>query len=429
MWRESGALLADVLIEGGRVAAVEGGLKPRDGDEVIDASGLDVFPGFLDIHVHAGDRIGPYELADSWASAAQLALRNGVTTLFGFVTQQPGETLTEALHRCRARSAGAACEVRFHLTPTRWPWDWSEIETLMGDGFRTFKLYTTYRDAGLFTPYDRLAEAMGQLAPRGGRVLVHCEDEATLAEAARCAVNFRDPFSHALLRPPAAEVAAVRRVVDLAHRTGCPTHVVHVSTAEGASVVAAARAAGAPVSCETAPHYLLLSDDCLRHGDGHRFLCTPPLRGEAVREALVEQVLAGAVDCLATDHCPFRRDDKDAGRGDIRAVPNGLPGVGALVPLTFEALVMRYGMPVARWAAALTCAPARVVGLDGELGVVQPGARGDLVLLARTGPPQPVQASLADVYDPYRGASTSVSVRWVIREGRVVLRPGARHAP
>lgn len=429
VWGETGPQDADVLIEDGRIAAVGKGLAPRADTDVLDARGLDVLPGFMDIHVHASDRIGRFTLADTWQSAARAALPTGVTTLFGFATQRPGETLLETVARCRRRAVGAGCEVWFHLTPTCWPWPWGEVERLLARGVRTFKLYTTYREAGLCTSYERLAEVMRRLAPLGGRLLVHCEDEAVLATAAVNGADLGDPFTHARQRPPAAEVEAIRRVTELAGSTGCPTHVVHVSTAEGASLVAAARSAGAPVSCETAPHYLVLSDEWLRRDDGHRFLCTPPLRAEAIREALVERVLAGAVDCLATDHCAFRRADKDVGRGDIRAVPNGLPGVGALVPLTYDVLVERHGVAVGAWAALLSAGPARAVGLAGERGTIRPGARGDLVLLARAAQPQPVRASLAPVHDPYSQAASWLSVRWVVHDGRVVVRPAMSNEP
>lgn len=424
VWSESGPMRADVLIEGGRIAAVGEALSPRGDAEVIDASDLDVLPGFIDIHVHAGDRIGPYELADSWASASEIALRNGITTLFGFVTQGPDETLGEAVDRCRARAAGAACEVRFHLTPTRWPWDWSEIETLIGRGFRTFKLYTTYREAGLFTPYDRLEGVMLRLAGLGGRLLVHCEDEETLAAASSGAVDYHDPFSHTLLRPPAAEVAAVRRVIELARRTGCPTHVVHVSTAEAAATVAAARAAGAPVSCETAPHYLLFDEGRLRAPDGHRFLCTPPLRDEATRRALERHALAGSFDLFATDHCAFFRRDKDRWSDDFRVVPNGLAGLGALVPSVWDLLVVRHRLPVGEMAARLAAGPARLTGLVPRKGTIRPGADADVVVIGHGTQPRPVTATLADSYNPFDDCTTTVDVRWVIRGGVVRIARG-----
>ncbi len=425
MWCEEGPRHAEVLLEGGRIAAIGASLAAGRGARILDAQGLEVMPAYLDLHVHAADRIGPYELADSWETVARAALATGVTTLFGFVTQAPGESLAAAVARCRARAVGAPCDVRFHLTPTGWPWPWGEVEELMAHGFTTFKLYTTYREAGLYTSYDRLAEVMEWLAPRGGRLLVHCEDEGVLAAAGQRPADPADPVAHALWRPPEAEVEAIRRVVALAAATACPTHIVHVSTGDGAQLVAAARRAGAPVTCETAPHYLCFSDAALRRPDGHRFLCTPPLRPEEVRQGLVAAAVAGQVHVFATDHCAFRRVDKDGQERDARKVPRGVAGAGALVPVTYELLVARRGLPLGSWLEALATTPARVAGLYPRRGVIREGAEADLVVLAPSAAPVPVRATRADAYDPYGGMEVGLAVRWVVREGRVVLGPEA----
>ena len=419
VWVEGGPVRADVRVEGGRIAAVGEGLGCPPGGEVLDVSSLDVLPAFADLHVHAGDRIGRFELADSWGSASQVAVATGITTLFGFATQAPGETLSETLKRCQRRAEGALCQVCFHLTPTTWPWDWEEVAATVAQGVRTFKLYTTYREAGLYTPYRRFAVVMRRLVRLGGRLLVHCEDEGVLAAAATGAVDPSDPFSHTWRRPAAVEVEGIRRIVALARETGCPTHVVHVSTAAGVRLVAAARASGAPVTCETAPHYLLLDQERLRGAGGHRFLCTPPLRDEATRHELEQLAAAGAVDLFATDHCAFSRQDKDAG-GELAAVPQGLPGLGGLVPLSYELFVVRHRWTLGELAEKLAAAPARLAGLYPRKGCIRAGADADLVVLTTSPTPRPVRTTVADSYDPFAGWSSTLDVRWVLRGGVVV---------
>ena len=288
MWTPDGARRADVLVEDGRIAAVAKEVPRRDAGEVIDAAGMHVVPGFIDVHVHVDDRVGSYELADDFASGTEVAVRNGITTVFAFATQRPGETLEQCVGRYRERAAGMChCDVGLHLTPTAWTWDWDAIERLAAGGVRTLKLYTTYREAGLFTDWERLEDVMRGLAAMDLGLLLHCEDDDVLAAAAARSAEAdpSDPFSHAIARPEAAEVEAIRRAVDLAERTGCRLHVVHVSTARGAEMIVAARRRGAPVTCETCPQYLLLSDARLRGEGGHRFLCSPPLRDAATRAA------------------------------------------------------------------------------------------------------------------------------------------------
>ena len=141
----------DLLLEGGRVAAAGRGLGPAD--RVVDAAGCFVLPGLVDFHVHVGDRIGRFELADDYESGTRVAVKNGVTTICAFVTQGPGQSLGEALRAARARAEGRChADVAWHLTPTRFEAaDWKEMEELVRAGHRTFKLYTTYRAAGLFS--------------------------------------------------------------------------------------------------------------------------------------------------------------------------------------------------------------------------------------------------------------------------------------
>jgi dihydropyrimidinase len=417
VWDERSGRRTDVRVEGGKVVEL-GDLQPRPDEEVLDAGGLHVLPGMIDAHVHAGDRIGRFELADSWESASRAALATGITTLAGFVTQQQDETLTAAVDRCTARAAGAGCEVRFHLTPTVWPWDWDEVAALISRGFTTFKLYTTYREAGLFSSYERLAEVMPRLAELGATLLVHCEDDALLLDPEAVDADLADPYSHARLRPEAAEVEAVRRVVELAESSGCRVHVVHVSTADAAELVTAARRRGAPVSCETAPHYLLLESSCLGDPDGSRTLCTPPLRSEATRQQLETLAVAGAFDLLATDHCAFTRKDKDGWSGsDFRVLPFGIAGVGALVPLAYELLVRRHGRPMAELVRLLAAGPARLLGIYPRKGVLAVGSDADLAIVDPDGPRRPIRSSEADAWETWSGRATTWTPRHVLRNG------------
>jgi dihydropyrimidinase len=424
VWTPDGPRRADVLVDGGRIAAVTDGLAPCEGDEVVDAAGMHVVPGFIDVHVHLADRIGGCELADDFASGTEVAVRNGVTTVFAFATQRPGELLDQTFERYRERAADACyCDVGLHLTPTAWPWDWDAIERLAAGGVRTVKLYTTYREAGLFTGWGRLETVMRRLAAADLGLLLHCEDDETLA-AAPAPPDPRDPFSHAVARPAAAEVEAIRRAVELASFTGCRLHVVHVSSAAGAELIVAARRRGVPVSCETCPQYVLLADGRLRGEGGHRFLCTPPLRDEATRAVMEQLVGAGAFDVLATDHCAFRRADKDRWSGDYRAVPNGLPGLGALVPLAYELLVRRHGLGLGELVRRLAENPARVVGVYPRKGALAAGADADLVVLDEAGEVRRVAATLADAYDPWSDRTTALAARHVLVRGRRVVQDG-----
>ncbi len=428
MWTPQGPRVADVRIEGRAIAAV-GELAPLPGDRVIDATGLHVLPGMIDVHVHADDVVAGRTLADTFPTATELALRTGVTTVAGFVTQRPGEALSGALERGRAAAQGRShCDVAFHLTPTVWPWPWAEVEALVAAGWTTFKLYTTYGEAGLHSGYERIGRVMERLAPLGARLLVHCEDDEVLRAVAAPAFAGGDAREQARLRPETAEVAAVERVIELAACTGCPVHIVHVSTADAVARVAAGRSRAA-VTCETAPHHLLLTEAALLGRNGHRLLCTPPLRDAATRSRLEAAAAAGAFDLFATDHCAFTKADKDASRGDLRAVPRGVAGIGALVPMLFELLVTRHHLGLGELATRLAANPAKLLGIYPRKGAIAVGSDADLAVVDPAAAPRPVVSTLADAYETYPGRTSTWEVRHVLLGGEVVVASGALVEP
>ncbi len=422
VYLEEGPIKADILVKDGKIDAV-GDLAGRaPGGEIFDAEGLAVLPGLIDFHVHLDDTINGIELADTFLTGSHAAARTGITTLIGFATQAEGRTLRAAIEEVLARARrGSHCDYHFHLTPTLWDDEvWTEIGTLARRGFRTLKVYTTYKEAGLFVGYDRIGSILRRCAAMDVGLLVHCEDQETLERAGPGRGSA--PFDHTLLRPAAAEVAAIEKVARLAVEEGARLHVVHVSTADGAGALrrAAERSRRGAITCETAPHYLLLDETLLEEESGHQLLCTPPLRGERNRARLEELAAAGAFDLFATDHCAFRRGDKDARGEDVANVPKGLAGVGALVPLLFELLVKKHGLGLSELVRRLALNPARIAGLYPRKGTIKVGSDADLTAIDPDGPARAIASSRADVHEPYAGRTTTLDVRRVWLRGATV---------
>jgi len=422
VFQSAGFETRDVLISDGKIARIGTDLRAADDCGRVDAAGCYVLPGLVDFHVHIGDRIGEFALADSYESGSQAAILAGVTTLISFVTQANGRTLTECLDEARAKVNGKSlCDVAFHLTPTRFSEsDWSEIEALASSGQRTFKFYTTYREAGLYQDWDSLRKIFARLAKLKVGILIHAEDQETLD---RCAMESgkSEPFSHTRARPPEAEITAIRRLVDLARETGAKIHVVHVSTAEGARLISEARKE-IEITYETAPQYLLLNDEKLRGGSGHRYLCTPPLRREENRAALEGLAREGAFDVFATDHAAFTREDKDRYPLDYRRAPNGVAGVGAMFPLLYERLVVQNKMPLHDLVKRLSENSARLAGLFPKKGTLLEGADADMVIVNTNGQQRAVRSSLADCYETYEGVETTLDFRFVLLRGEIVVK-------
>ncbi len=417
---EDRALVTDVLAVDGLIADIGKIDYAIDGCEVIDATGLHVLPGMIDIHTHLDDTIGTYQLADTWATGSEIAIRNGITTMCGFITQRQGGSLQEAVDSALAKAERHSyCDHAFHLTPVTFEKrDWAYIEKLLADNFRTFKFYTTYREAGLFLDYGKLREAMGRIGDMGAAVLAHCEDDLILNDARSRIADPADAYSHALSRPASAEIEGITRVLEVAKQTKCPCHIVHVSTVEGATLISQARQ-DLSVTCETCPQYLFLSEENLRQPAGHRYICSPPLRTEGNRTAMQQLALKGTFDAYATDHCAFTKRDKDGKSSDHANVPNGLPGIGALVPLAHE-----LHRDPAALARHLALNPARIAGLYPRKGAIGKGADADLVVLDADGPEHTVRSSLADVHETYPGRTTRLGIRRVLRRGETVVGNG-----
>jgi len=412
----------DLAIRDGCILSVG---EPPEGfqpEQIIDAGGGFVLPGFIDIHTHLDDTISGYSIADSFKSGTEVAVRNGITTLFSFVTQGEGETLDTAINKAHLKAKGSCwCHYGLHLTPTRFqPEDWESIHDKIAQGYRTFKFYTTYKHAGLYCSYEKLEFILRRLLPTGVRCLVHCEDETILNSTPSEKLNFAHPFSHALIRPPAAEIAAIRRLIDISSRSKAPIHIVHVSTFEGTELIHEARDQ-APITCETAPHYLFLSDQVLKQPDGHRWICSPPLRSEENRRKMFESAHAQRYDLLATDHCPFIRKDKDQWGEDIRKIPNGIAGIGALPHLAAALFGSSWPAAIHQIATMLSENPARITGLFPRKGILQKDADADIVIFAPAKPGCRIRSSLADVYETFPDQPTTLDIRSVIVAGREVV--------
>ena len=418
----------DLLVEDGRIAAV-GDLGAVSVDRTLDATGCYVLPGFIDFHTHVDDWIGPYYLADTYGTSTRTALENGITTLCTFVTQGPDETLLQAMATARAKAEGYShCDVLWHLTPTTFEAaDIDRLRVLAEGGYRTLKLYTTYKAAGIFASYDRIESLFRSLGDLDLRFLVHCEDDALIEAVDASGLDLARPVSHARLRPEAAETEAIRRVVDLAVAHKAALHVVHVSTLKGAQTLEAHRAAG-DLSYETCPQYLFLDESWLDRADGHRWLCSPPLR--ANRAPFLELVRTGAADIIATDHCPFCRQDKDTwDRTDLRQVPNGMPGLGALPHLTWKLWQDDPDHAALALATHLSRNPALRAGVGDRKGTLEPGMDADVVVLDPRGPERPLQSSAADTHEAFPGFTSPLAFRHVLLRGEPRVQDGQLTSP
>jgi dihydropyrimidinase len=432
------SLRADVAVSGGVISSVAPDLSglAATAREVVDASGLLVLPGAVDVHTHtrsASDAEPDRFFQDSVAAAF-----GGTTTFLVFNTpasgEQPGapRSLRDDLAHWRAATDGdSAVDYAPSLVVTGWHADpVAELPHVIDAGVPTAKAFMVY-DFRL--DERRLFEAMGVMAARGGMLQVHCEDPVLIDAAVDAALQRGNtlPRYHAETRPTWAEAAATHRAMAFARQSGAPVHVVHLSCAAALDAVRQAKAAGADVHAETCPHYLTLGDDRYAAEDPvdcARYVISPPLRSPTDQDALWAGLADGTLDLVATDHVPDRVgvEKAAAGRGvPFSDISNGAPGIETLLSLVWSEGVARGRLTRERAVDLLATTPARLFGLRSK-GSVEPGLDADLVLWdpdVRRRLTAPDLHHTSD-YTPYEGFELTGAIRSVWSRGSAVIRDG-----
>ncbi len=422
----SGVFPADVGIMGERVAAI--GEKLR-GDKEIDATDCYVLPGAIDPHVHFQMPVGDYTSSDDFVTGTIAAACGGTTAIIDFVEPHGDEPFMEALAARRAEADGrVAVDYNMHMTIPAWHAAHAEaletLPTVFAAGIPSFKLYLAYGDLRLEDVH--LYNALKAVGALGGLPIVHSENgplcEKLRAEAV--AADNTAPLYHARTRPPRQEAEATNRVMDIAALAGSEVYIVHVSCAEVAARIAAARARGERVYGETCPHYLALTADKLASEHGERFICAPPLRAAADHAALWGRLARYELDTLATDHCPFTASDK-AGHDNFTTIPGGIPSIEIRLSLAHTLGVRAGHISLERWVEICSTAAARLFGFKNK-GHLAPGFDADVVIFD----PHKRMTVTANVlhenvdWTPYEGLELTGLPRHVLSRGRVVVQDG-----
>ena len=385
----------DLVIHGGRIVhpegIVEASVAVRDGaivaigeaavmpaaTETIDARGLHILPGAIDVHVHFRDP--GYTHKEDWDTGTAAAAFGGVTTVFDMPNTVPAVASAAALAEKHAIAGGRA-RVDYGLYGFLGEETIDRVPELVAGGIIGFKLYMGETFGKLPTPSTgAMLEAFERVAPTGKRISLHAETASIMSrrEARLRAAGRSDPLAHIAARPAVVAVEAVSRAAVLAEWTGARIHVLHISSAAELRPLAEAKARGVDVTGETCPHYLFLStEDYARCGGVIRI--NPPVREPCNQGPLWAALVDGVIDIIATDHAPHTPEEKT--RPDIFTVDCGFPGVETQMPLMLTELGPR-GASICdyvRWSAAN---PARIWGLAPRKGRVEVGADADLTLV------------------------------------------------
>jgi dihydropyrimidinase len=429
---------ADVAVAGGRIVAVEPDLsgEAATAGEVVDAAGLLVLPGCVDVHTHT--RVASDAEPDRFFRDSVAAAFGGTTTFLAF--NNPGTGSSPAAHRSvrtgveefRAATSGDSA-VDYAVSPAilgGMDDPLAELPAMVDAGVPTAKAFMVFD----FRLGDRaIYEAMRILGERGGMLELHCEDPVLIDAAVAASIERGDtgPRHHALSRSTEAEAVATHRAMAFARAADAPVHVVHLSCAAALDHVAAARATGVRATAETCPHYLTLTDDRYEEPDPvecAKSVISPPLRPAADQAALWDGLATGSLSLIATDHVPDRVavEKGDAGRGAaFDRISNGAPGIETLLAVTYGMGVATGRIAVERMVDLLATTPARRFGLARK-GAIEPGRDADVVLFDPAARRTLRQADLHHTSDftPYEGLTVDGVVRTVFVRGRAVIRDG-----
>ncbi len=380
----------DVLISGEMIARVGAGIHEY-GHEVVDATGLLVMPGGIDVHTHLDMPFGGTTSADDYTTGTQAAAVGGTTMLIDFALQSQGHTMREAFDVWRGKSRGKACvDYGLHMAVTDLgPGDGAqglrEMEEMVAEGISSFKLFMAYPgvlmiDDGLMFKVMQKAAALNALC------CIHAENGSAIdvVVAQMIAEGKTEPHYHALSRCPKAEAEATHRAIALADMAGAAVYIVHLSNEDSLAALKFMQGRGAKALAETCIQYLVLSIEDQMPGkswEEAKYVFTPPLREKWNQEYLWEALRDGSLAVVSTDHCPFRfADQKELGRGDFRKIPNGGPGVENRLQILWHFGVNAGKISQEKFVALMATNPARIFGMEKQKGRIAEGLDADILL-------------------------------------------------
>jgi dihydroorotase len=416
---DTAAFKASVAISNGSVLAIgDAGAMPA-AREVLDATGLHLLPGAIDVHVHF--REPGYTHKEDWQTGTAAAAMGGVTTVFDMPNVNPPTGTPEAL--ALKQEAAKKAHVDYGIYGLLAEDNVDQLEALIQGGVAAFKCFMGNTFGNLPSPSTgAMLEAFEIIAQHGMRIALHAETASIMAwrEKRLQAAGRTDPLAHLAARPAVVAVEAVSRAAVLAEWTGARIHILHISSADELRPLRDAKARGVDVTGETCPHYLLFDERAYAELQS-LIRVNPPVREKRHQLGLWEALHDGTIDMISTDHAPHTPAEKL--RNDIWTVDCGFPGVETQMPLMLTQV--RSGrLLITDYVRLTSTKPAKAFGLYPAKGALLPGSDADITLvdLDRTHTIRAAELNSRSKITPFEGHSvTGLPIHTLVR-GRFVMR-------
>src|SRR5271168_4057567 len=377
---------ADVLIEGSTISEVREGIVASPAHRIVDATGMLLLPGGIDVHTHLDMPFGGTTSSDDFLTGTRAAAIGGTTTIVDFAIQARRTKMRDALDIWLQKAAGKACiDYGLHMIVTDLGGAGLEdMDGLVAEGVASFKLFMAYPNV-LMVDDATIFRALSHTAKNGALICMHAENGSVIDVIVQKALaeGKTAPIYHALTRPTVAEAEAVHRAIALAEMAGVPVYIVHLSCEEALNQVREARDRGLPAFAETCPQYLLLSQEEMERPnfEGAKYVFTPPLREKKNLPKLWEGLKHDHLQVVSTDHCPFCfKEQKVLGKDDFTKIPNGGPGIENRLQLIHHYGVGQDKLSLNRFVEITATAPARIFGMYPKKGTIAPGSDADIVI-------------------------------------------------
>lgn len=430
---ESGVYAADIGVRAGQIVLLAAPGSLPAANQTLDAHGMLVLPGAIDIHFHA--RTPGYPERGDFFTETCAAAAGGVTTIFEMPISTPG-CATPEIFRNRRRLIEELAIIDVALYGAPGTLNRADVLGMAEEGAIAYKIFMHRAPHGredefigiCLTEDEQIYQALRLTKETGRRLVVHCESDSMLEAGIERLQHAgrHDAAAHPESRPAIVEAVAVARLLTLAEDLQAPVHVAHVTCQQALQVIRRFHRDGVDVTAETCPHYLFFDhDDYLRLGPFAKI--NPPIRSAADQTALWGGLADGTLQVVTTDHSPFLLSEKERGFESIWRSPSGCPGVQTLVPAMMTAALQgRIGLVDA--VRLIAGNPARIFGLAGRKGAIMPGADADLCLYD----PHPevvfgqerMVSHAREIDRLYDGMRFQGEVATTVARGRIVYRGG-----